>query len=139
MPKEIVEVAATSANFVDLFLVTLGLFITFTLCWRLRGLISWMFWWICYLGIAVIAVAIGLAILYPEGFILARNYTNQHKHHLEESQVLGLGRNILYDLAKNLYRSYHIARGLPVIVSNPPPSSISLMKTTKTNPAQQQS
>ncbi len=117
MSEDIVEVMVDSANFIDLFLVTLGLFITFALCWRLRGLISSLLWWACYLGLGAIVVAIGLAILYPEGFILARNYTNQHKHHLEESQVLGLGRNILYDLAKNIYQSYHIARGLHVIVS----------------------
>ena len=132
MSEDIVEVMVGSANFVDLFLVTLGLFITFALCWRLRGLISSLCWWACYLGIAVIVVSIGLAILYPEGFILARNYTNQHKHHLEESQVLGLGRNILYDLAKNLYRSYHIARDIQVIVSNPPPPLPVTLETTTT-------
>ena len=122
----------SSANFVDLFLVTLGLFITFTLCWRLRGLISTIIRWTFYLGLAVIAVGIGLAILYPDGFILARNSVNKHKHHLEESQVLGLGRNIIYDLAKNLYRSYYIAKGLRVIESTAPVESpITTKETTQ--------
>lgn len=107
------------ANFVDLFLVTLGLSITFALCWRLRGLISTILQWMLYLGIAMIVVGVGLAILYPDGFILARNFSNEHKHHLEESQALSLGRNIIFDLAKNLYRSYNIARGLQVVVSAP--------------------
>ena len=121
-----------SANFVDLFLVTLGLFITFTLCWRLRGLISWLIRWTCYLGIAAIAVGLGVAILYPDGFILAQNFGNQHKHHLDESQALGLGRNIIYDLVKNLYRSYSIARGLHVIISPPVPltTTTKIKKTT---------
>ncbi len=116
------------ANFVDLFLVTLGLFITFALCWRLRGLISTVVRWTLYLGIAMIVVGVGLAILYPDGFILARNFSNEHKHHLEESQALSLGRNIIFDLAKNLYRSYHIARGLQVVVSAP----VNLSTTTTT-------
>ena len=120
-----------SANLVDLFLVTLGLFITFTLCWRLRGPIKTCIQWTCYLGLAAIVVAIGLAILYPEGFILVRNFTNQHKHHIEESQVLGLGHNIIYDLVKNLYRSYSIARGLHVIISVPPDVSLAATTTTK--------
>ena len=107
------------ANFVDFFLVTLGLFITFALCWRLRGLISTIVRWTLYLGIAMIVVGVGLAILYPDGFILARNFSDEHKHHLEESQALSLGRNIVFDLAKNLYRSYNIARGLQVVVSAP--------------------
>ena len=128
MSEDIVEVGA--ANFVDLFLVTLGLFITFTLCWRLRGLIYFMIQWGCYLGIAAIAVGLGVAILYPEGFVLAQNFGSQHKHHFADSQVLGLGHNILYDLTKNLYRSYHIARGIQVVVSNSP--SITLAKTTTT-------
>ena len=116
------------ANFVDLFLVTLGLSITFALCWRLRGLISTILQWMLYLGIAMIVVGVGLAILYPDGFILARNFSNEHKHHLEESQALSLGRNIIFDLAKNLYRSYHIARGLQVVVSAP----VNLSTTTTT-------
>ncbi len=133
------DIVVDSANFVDLFLVTLGLFLTFALCWRLRGFISTFFWWTCYLGVAAVVVSLGLAILYPEGFILAQNYTNQHKHHLEKSQVLGLGRNILYDLAKNLYRSYHIARDIQVIVSAapPPPPVVPLTTTTKKNSEQQ--
>ncbi len=120
------------ANFVDLFLVTLGLFITFALCWRLRGLISTIVRWTLYLGIAMIVVGVGLAILYPDGFILARNFSNEHKHHLEESQALSLGRNIIFDLAKNLYRSYNIARGLQVVVSAP--VILSTTTTTTTPP-----
>ena len=120
-----------SANFVDLFLVTLGLFITFTLCWRFRGTIKTFMQWTCYLGVAAIVVAIGLAILYPEGFILVRDFTNQHKYHIEESQVLGLGHNIISDLVKNLYRSYSIARGLHVIISVPPDVSLAATTTKK--------
>ena len=137
MSEDIVEIMVGQANFVDLFLITLGLFITFTLCWRLRGLIYFLIRWGFFLGIAAIAVGIGLAILYPEGFILARNFSNQHKHHLADSQVLGLGHNILYDLAKNLYRSYHIARGIQVVVSNPLPPSPTTTTTKQKNSKQQ--
>jgi len=108
------------ANVIDLFLVGLGFFIMFSLCWRLRRVIMICAWWSCYLAAAALVVSIGLAILYPNGFILVQNFVQDNKHHVQQSQGLSLGLSILYDIAKNLHISYRIAKGR--MQPTPPPS-----------------